>query len=320
MSLKTYKYNRVSFFAPERKKLRITLFLVITFVLLCITAIGITKDNFSIAVREINIEHEQIPEEFDGYRILQISDINGQYFGNYQERLINAIDSLKGNYDIVIMTGDYVSDPETEDFRPVLDVLEYLNRSTPVYYCLGERDYAWETEDVNTTFMAFNPITKNALMEEMEKAGATFIYPIQEVTKGDSRIFITGPKYYEAAFTDLGFDMDEHFSICVTHAPITYNVSSRISEKNSVRLQEVDYDFSISGHTLGGVIRLPILGAVYAPSEGAFPQENNTYGLHTDDAGRINYISSGLGSTDRVPFRVMNTPEICVFTLQKAKS
>ncbi len=316
MDLKTYKYNKVSFFAPERKKLRIILFTVIAFVIVCVTTINIAKDNFSVAVREITVEHKQIPKEFDGFRILQISDINGQYYGNYQERLIEAIESLDGNYDIVIMTGDYVDNPGTDDYRPVLDVLEYFKDKTPVYYCLGERDYAWETEDIESTFIAFNPIEKNALMEEMEKMGAVFVYPIREVTKGDSKIYLTGPKYYEASFTETDFDMDEHFSICVTHVPITYDVSARIAERNSVRLQEVDYDFSVSGHTLGGVIRLPILGAVYNTQEGLFPQENNTYGLHTDDSGRVNYISSGLGVTENVPFRVMNTPEICVFTLK----
>lgn len=316
MDLKTYKYNRVSFFAPERKKFRIILLTVFAFVLVCITTISITKDNFSVAVREVTIEHKQIPDEFDGYRILQISDINGQYYGNYQERLINAIESIEDDYDIVIMTGDYVSHPETDDFRPVLDVLEYFKDKVPVYYCLGERDYAWETDDIDSTFLAFNPIEKNALMEEMEKMGAVFVYPIQEIERNGSKMYITGPKYYEAAFTETDFDMDEHFSICVTHVPITYDVSGRIAEKNSVRLQEVDYDFSLSGHTLGGIIRLPVLGAVYTTQEGLFPQENNTYGLHTDDAGRINYISSGLGVTDKVPFRVMNTPEICVFTLK----
>ncbi len=316
MDMKTYRYNRVSFFAPEKKRLRIVIAIIIAFVLLCVATISITKDNFTIAVRQITVKHQQIPEDFNGYRILQISDINGQYFGNYQERLLNAIDSLKGEYDIVIMTGDYISDPETEDYRPVLDVLEYFKGKTPVYYCLGERDYAWETSDPETSFISFNPSEKNALMTEMEKQGAIFVYPIQEITKGDSRIFLTGTRYYEAAFTQTDFDMDNDFSICVTHVPITYNVSNRIAENNSVRLQEVDYDFSLSGHTLGGIVRLPVLGAVYSAADGLFPQEDNTYGLHTDDAGRINYISSGLGVTERMPFRVMNTPEICVFTLE----
>ena len=316
MSLKTYKYNRVSFFAPERKKLRVTLFVILLFVLVFAILIDIIKDNFTIATREITITHEQIPQEFDGYRILQISDINGQYFGTYQERLIKAIEALDGNYDIVILTGDYIAHSDSDDYRPILDILEIFKDKVPVYYCLGERDYDYQTEDVGSSFIAFNPAEKNQLMLEMEKMDAVFIYPIQEILRGESKIYLTGPHYYEAAFSQTNFDMDKDFSICVTHAPITYSVSSRIAENNAVRLQEVDFDFCLSGHTMGGIIRLPILGAAYSAESGLFPQEKTTYGLHVDDAGRITYITSGLGCTESLPFRVLNTPEICVFTLK----
>lgn len=319
MSLKTYKYNRVSFFAPERKKLRITIVVIILLVIAFICLVDIIKDNFTIETREITVTHEQIPQEFDGYRILQISDINGQYFGTYQSRLINAIEALDGNYDIVILTGDYISNPDSDDYRPVLDILEVFKDKTPVYYCLGERDYTYQTDDVGTSFISFNPVEKNQLMLEMEKMDAVFIYPIQEILRGESKIYLTGTRYYEAAFSQTNFDMDKDFSICVTHAPIRYNVSNRIAENNSVRLQEVDFDMCISGHTMGGIIRLPVLGAVYSQEDGLFPQEETTYGLHTDDAGRITNITSGLGCTDSLPFRVLNSPEICVYTLKTQK-
>ncbi len=319
MNWKTYRYNRVPFFAPERKKFRITILVVLLILIAFFCLIDIVKDNFTIETKEVSISHPQIPEEFDGFRILHISDINGQYFGTYQERLIQTIKALNNEYDLVILTGDYLTDPQTEDYRPVLDILEVWKDQKPVYYCLGERDYQYETEDAGTTFISFNPAEKNSLMLEMEKLGAVFIYPIQEIQRGDSKIFLTGTRYYETAFSDTTFDMDRDFSICVTHAPIGYNVSSRIAENNSVKLQEVDFDFCISGHTMGGIIRLPLLGAVYSAEDGLFPQEETTYGLHTDAAGRITYITSGLGCTKELPFRVLNTPEICVYTLRSQK-
>ena len=316
MSLKTYRYNRVSFFAPERKKLRVLLWTVLLIVLAFSVLIGIIKDNFTIAVREITVSHEQIPQEFDGYRILQISDINGDYFGTYQKRLLDRIRQLDGQYDMVILTGDYISDPASDDYRPILDVLEIFRDKVPVYYCLGERDYAYDTQDVGTSFLAFNPIEKNDLMIEMEKMDAVFIYPIQEILRGESKIYLTGPHYYETAFGETTFDMDRDFSICVTHVPISYDVSNHIMENNAVRLQDVDFDFCLSGHTMGGIIRLPLLGAAYSAEHGLFPQEKTTYGLHTDEAGRITYITSGLGCPQSLRFRVMNTPEICLFTLK----
>lgn len=314
---KIRKYNKVSFFAPEKKRLRVMLLIIFLIVLLITGLLSIVKDNLTIAVREIDIGHPQIPSEFDNYRILQISDINGAYFGVYQEKLLRKISAL--SYDIVIMTGDYLSDPNTDDYRPVLDLLEFFrDKGIPVYYVLGERDYSYAS-DSTEDFISFNPTEKNDLMQEMEKYGACFVYPIQEILRGESKIFLTGTKFYENAFANTTFDMDRDFSICVTHVPIKYNVTSRLTEVNAVKMREVDYDLSISGHTLGGIIRLPILGAAYSSDSGLFPQEKNTYGLHQDAAGRLNYITSGLGTTETLPFRVMNTPEITVLTLRYEK-
>lgn len=315
---KIRKYNKISFFRTGEKKMRIVIFLVFFLVVLIAGMLFIVKENLSIAVRGIELRHEQIPQDFDGYTILQISDINGAYFDINQEKLIRKIDGL--SYDIVILTGDYLSGPDTDDYRPVLDLLDYFEeQGTSVYYVLGERDYDYDSDNIEEDFIAFNPLKKNDLMEEMEKTGAEFVYPIQEITRGESKIYLTGTKYYEAAFAKTDFDMDRDFSICVTHAPVTYNVTSRLTEMNAVKIREVDYDLSISGHTLGGIVRLPILGAVYSGDSGFFPQEENTYGLHRDSTGRLNYITSGLGTTDKMPFRVMNMPEISLLTLRQEK-
>ena len=195
----------------------------------------------------------------------------------------------------------------------------FEEQGTPVYYILGERDYSYDSDNIEEDFISFNPVEKNDLMKEMDRTGAHFVYPIQEITRGESKIYLTGTKFYEAAFANTAFDMDRDFSICVTHVPITYDVTSRLAEMNAVKMREVDYDLSISGHTLGGVIRLPVLGAVYSSDSGLFPQEENTYGLHMDGAGRLNYITSGLGTTDKLPFRVMNMPEISILTLRQEK-
>ena len=87
-----------------------------------------------------------------------------------------------------------------------------------------------------------------------------------------------------------------------------------MAEVNKSRLHEVDYDLSISGHTHGGEICLPLLGAVYVEGKGVFPQEEDTAGLHSDGQGRYNYISPGLGAEG---FRFYNTPTLSVLTLKK---
>ena len=315
MTLKQLKYNHVSIMAPERKKFRVIFVLAVLSIALTLIVAGIIKDNYSVKVKEVSITHASVPEEFDGFRILHISDLNGQYFGDYQGRIKRALDNIKEPYDIVILTGDYLSSPKDEDFGPIIDILDYFDDNTQIYYCLGERDYAYETKDVDETFICFNPAEKNPLMEEMEAHDAVFVYPIQEILRGESKIYLTGTRYYDAAFSKTQFDMDRDFSICVSHVPVTYDVNKRLEDNNTIRLTYTDFDFNIAGHTLGGVMRFPILGALYSPIDGFFPQEEITYGMHIDSNGRIRNITSGLGVTEAMPFRVNNIPEMVVYTL-----
>ena len=69
-----------------------------------------------------------------------------------------------------------------------------------------------------------------------------------------------------------------------------------------------DIDLFLSGHTHGGVIRIPFVGGLYAPMQGYFPDEDMGYYNY----GRVQLvISSGLAAHGKVP-RVFNMPEVCV--------
>ena len=70
---------------------------------------------------------------------------------------------------------------------------------------------------------------------------------------------------------------------------------------------------SLSGHTLAGQYRLPLLKTIYLEGYGLFPQEDVAYGLHYAQ-GRANLITSGLGVDSG--FRLFNTPELVVLELK----
>jgi len=311
---KSYNKYASTLFLPRKKRRYLGLVITIAVILLIIAVLSVVKDNGSFTVTDITIKNEQIPQSFDGYTILQISDLNGVSFGRMQKRLIDKINSL--DYDAIILTGDYLEDSKSNDYWILLDILEGISKEKPIYYILGERDYTpteIELKDDNWNISVY-PKEKTEFMQRLEECGAKFIYPITQISIGDESIYLTGTDYFTTAFDAVNFDSDNCFSICVTHKPITYDVSSRLEEVNSVSLQEVDYDLSIAGHTLGGQQRLPFLGAFYVKGEGIFPQEINTYGLRVDDEGRVNFITSGLGHT-KGSFRLFNTPELVLITL-----
>ena len=69
----------------------------------------------------------------------------------------------------------------------------------------------------------------------------------------------------------------------------------------------------LSGHTHGGVIRIPLIGGLVAPTQGFFPKYDQ--GEFTIDGRMTLIITSGLAGYDWVP-RIFNRPEVCVVDLQ----
>jgi len=303
---------------PDKKKSYKWLIIPISFVLLLSLIVYTLYDNGRIVVDYVTVAQEQVPASFDGFRILQISDLHGKTFGTENKNLVSLIDSLE--YDMILLTGDYMSSPESGDYWDVIDLLtDIRKRDVPIFYILGESDYVPENVEKRgeNWNMCINPKEKTKLMEHMEDLGAKFVYPIQKIEKNGEAIYFTGIAYKEDKFDALDFDVDKHFSICVTHKPIDYDVNARLKEVNAQRLTEVDYDLSISGHTHGGQFRLPLLGAIYIKGKGVFPQEKDSSGLHSDGQGRYNYISTGLGASGFLRFRFCNPPSVSIITLKR---
>ena len=303
---------------PDKKKNHKWIVIPVVFVLLFSLIVYTLYDNGRIVVDYVTVTHSQVPVSFDGYRILQITDIHGRKFGVENKNLVEAINNVE--YDMILLTGDYMSSPESGDYWDIIDLLDDLDKKdVPVLYILGESDYTpLKTENLNENWnMCIYPKENNKMMEYFEDIGVKFVYPISTIEKNGETIFFTGINYVENKFDEVNFDVDKHFSICVTHKPIDYDVNARLAEVNKSRLHEVDYDLSVSGHTHGGEIRLPLLGAVYVEGKGVFPQEEDTKGLHSDGQGRFNYISPGLGADGFPGFRFYNPPTISVITLKR---
>ncbi len=297
----------------------------ITVILLLVAVAGISfavlRDNHLIRVTGVTVSDGRIPEAFDGFRILQLSDFNGRSFGTDNRRLIEEVKNLK--YDIVLLTGDFLNasgDPDS--FAPARQVIEALAESgKPIYYVLGENDVAKDFPDAMKARdgwnMCIEKIEGNPVAEALDGLGAKCVYPLTVIESGDSRIFLTGITYYEKLFDTYNFDSDKDFSICVTHAPVAYDVDKRLASVNRYSFREVDFDMSISGHTLGGQYRLPLLKTVYLEGYGLFPQESVAYGLHKTQ-GRWNFITAGLGV--KSGFRLCNRPEVALIELRCAKN
>ena len=243
-----------------------------------------------IKVTEIEIKSADIPESFNGSKIVFITDIHlGPYLS--AERLSGIVDQINGiKPDIILLGGDYVH-YRSQYIEPVFRELGKLRSVYGTYGVLGNHDHY--SDAVLTRKM-------------MEKYGVNSVDNQSVwIKKGNDSIKIGGVgDFWRDVQTPQNTLKDlkkSDFAIMLSHQP-------DYIEKIDTDL----IDLTLSGHTHGGQITLfgwwaPILPSNYG--------QKYRYGL-IDSRKIKSYISSGIG-TVAVPFRFFCRPEIVVIHLKK---
>lgn len=232
----------------------------------------------------------KLPAAFDGYKILQITDLHCKNFGNEQSELISSINSCQP--DIIVLTGDIVDENHTS-IKPVYDLIAGLNQKYPIYYVTGNHELsgaaAKNYSDMSDIFQSFNVTFLDDNVTTIEKDGESIYLHGQ---KFRSRYIVN---YLEPANVN-------HFNILLYHASDYFDL-----------IAPYNYDLVLSGHLHGGVIRLPIVGGFLGADGKLFPQyDKGMYRLSNSTL----ISSSGLGDA-KLP-RFYNDPEIVLITLHSS--
>lgn len=252
----------------------------------------------SLKVTDYSISAEGLGSEL---KIVCISDLHSKEYGDANEKLLSLIAEQKP--DAIFANGDMINRDATEaEIQQFLDLLTELIKTAPVFYSTGnhEVDYMEEHGD--------------SLLDRIAETGATVLYDNYvetEIAGNTIRIGGTSGHYRDLnREKQLDYAMQEEIgstdvpAVVMMHMP--ENVVMDCARENW------NADLYISGHTHGGVMRLPLIGGIVAPTQGLFPKYD--YGQYLID-GRLNLIiSSGLAGYNWIP-RVFNRPEICVISL-----
>jgi uncharacterized protein len=296
----------------------------------------ILYDNSRIVVVKQNIEIENLDPSFDGFTILQISDLHSARFGKNQERLVNLLNSLQ--YDMIAINGDMV-DRQNEDILPFLELLWNVSNKKIVFYADGNvgqpglDSLSGEKTDFGLT---------------LEKEGCVLLDRPNMVFRGDHHIWVS--EFFTSTLADrqianaqarlktetdpvviakqnaiINYQKDliriyndippSEVLIGITHYPLS---------PNQLDNPEPDvfpiFDLILAGHYHGGQIRIPFIGAVYLPAPSPdrfFPPEKIVSGFYQGkQTGQ--YITRGLGASSTIPdlnFRLFNPPEVNLITL-----
>lgn len=206
---------------------------------------------------------EKLPEGFEGYRILQLSDLHSVSFGNGNARLLRQI--RREAPDIIVMTGDMVSHND-EDFSVTLALCRALAADYPVYYIRGNHEVGldaavWERFRAELTDAGVH-VLDNETVQLTAPNGDT-VNLIGLWYKLDYYHRFTGhyrPVTQETLYTILG-DAPQGYNILLAHNPNYFPVYARWGA-----------DLTFSGHIHGGMIRLPLVGGLLSPETLLFPK------------------------------------------------
>ena len=275
-------------FIEASRKNRIKKAILLLFVFIVPGAFFCWQNN-DVVVTKYDYINTEIPVDFDGFKILQVSDLHNKEFGTDQEVLVSLTKEIAP--DIIVVTGDLIDSNHTD----IDVVMEYISQAVliaPVYFVTGNHEM-WSEE--YTTLAA-----------DLVKYGVVILDNKNIIlTKNGGEISLLGlsdgdviSKESETVFDSAG----NKFCILLSHRP---ELLKEYAQKG--------VDLVFAGHAHGGQFRIPYLGGLFAPTQGLFPKY--TSGVYTE-ADTTMVVSRGLGNSV-IPVRVFNRPELVVVTLRE---
>ena len=257
--------------------------------------------NNYITVSRYTVKSENLPKSFDGYKIVQISDLHNKYLGDSHSYIYSVI--KQENPDIIVITGDII-DRRNTDFTCAYIFLMKCASIAPTYCVSGNQESeSIAPKEVMAIYEAAGVKSIDDKTEKI-KEGKEFVY-LSGISDGR---FLTKNKeeafeYYSAANVTLrGVVKEGGFNILLAHRPEYYSMYA-----------DAGADIVFCGHAHGGQIRLPFIGGLYAPGQGFFPKY--TSGVNSIGEKTQMVITRGLGNS-KFPVRVFNQPEVVSVTLK----
>lgn len=305
--------NSESPFLSDRRKFISQMALVLAAIPFTSLLYGMTKGKYNFKVIKQTLFFNDLPEEFDGFTITQISDIHSGSFDD-PEKIKYAVDLInEQKTDLMLFTGDIVNTHATE-MHPWIETFNKIdNHKYGKFAVLGNHDYG---EYVKWPSQAAKEENFEAIKKVYGEIGFDLLLNQNKKIKiGESEIAIVGVENWGKNFKQAG-DLNKasegltanDFKILMTHDPSHWEYEVKNNEKN--------FQLTLSGHTHGMQFGIEIPGIIsWSPVQYIYKQWAGLY----ENLGRYIYVNRGFGF-HAYPGRVGIWPEITVFELKKAEN
>lgn len=287
---------------------------------------GCTIGFNQIEVRRVTFRSADLPEEFDGYRIVHFSDAHlGTYGLSRQHLLARNVDSINSlSPDLIVFTGD-IQNLEPSEIKPHMEILSRLHAKDGVISCLGNHDYPIYVRDASPQQKTANLRETIGLQSQMGwivllndnrrivRSGNDSASVKSSIVRGGNAGAAVGASIVIAGMENDGdgkrFPMmgdmtktlrgvhDSDFVVMLQHDPTHWR--DKILKESHVQL-------TLSGHTHASQFML--FG--WSPVQYFY----DDWAGVTNINGRAINVSTGMGGF--IPFRFGVPGEICLITLE----
>ncbi len=272
---------------------------------------GITRGKYRYTINRVKLTFKDLPEAFNGFKIVQISDIHAGSLDSPDDVLRGVQMINDESPDAIMFTGDLVNS-EKKEVDPFIDIFAQLEAKHGKYAVLGNHDYYGAPRDSREGkqneywkdfFAKYKAMGFNLLNNESAK-----------IERAGERISILGVENWGAGrwFPKLGDldkalkdNSDDEFCVLLSHDPTHWD-EKVIPHKKRIHL-------TLSGHTHGFQFGINMPGFKWSPAQYRYPHWMGLY----EKAEQYLYVNRGFGFL-AFPGRVGMWPEITVIELETA--
>lgn len=253
--------------------------------------------NKSFEVSNYIIKDKNLPYEFNNFKIIHLSDFHSNY--DIKDKIITQINKEDPN--IVVMTGDMVNKYDNKsDFNIFLDLAQNIASRYKTYFICGNHENRLDKEDLNYVFLNLKKYNVCILNNDHKKIYRNNqyinIYGINLSNEFYNINDVSGRwKLNNKIENTLNNLKEDQYNILLIHNPLFFNEYAKYNA-----------NVIFSGHVHGGMIRLPLVGALLSPERKFFPKYNS--GIY-DINNKFMIVSRGLGHS-RPGIRIKNKPDL----------
>ena len=281
----------------RRRRRRISPLLPVVLLLLALFLPFFHWSNHSLQTEHFTYTSRHLPENFDGFTIVQLTDLHGAEFGKGNSELLQAVAAAEP--DIIVLTGDTQDRFRETPVSYVTDLCQKLQAIAPTYYVTGNHE--WALKDVR------------ALKKAVAATGVAVLTNQYVALERDGQIILLAGIDDPNGFAGQKTPQTLAEEIYAAHADPFWLLLAHRNNYFEKEYSLLGADLVLSGHAHGGLIRLPFTDGLIGVERNLFP--SYTAGFYSDNGADL-FVSRGLGNSGR-SFRLFNRPEVAVLTLKQ---